>query len=221
MRRLQDEARDVADYVRVVTSEREAFAALLRELGAEPLPSAGNFVFVRGGDPAWLVDALAGLGIAVRGIAGGVRVTMPGDAAHFAALTNSARAALAPQAILLDLDGVLADIEGRRPLAELADVQALAGLRPLGVVTGCPRRLAESVLARHGFAPFVKALVTSEDGPGKPDPAPVTLALQRLGVSAAWMVGDNPGDIVAARGAGAVPLAIAPSGIGAESHAPS
>lgn len=218
-RRLQDEARDVADYVRVVTAERQAFAAQLRELGAEPLPSAGNFVFVRSNDPAWFVDALAGLGIAVRGIAGGVRVTMPGDGEHFAALTAAARAALAPQAILLDLDGVLADVEGRRPLADVADVQALAALRPLGVVTGCPRRLAESVLARHGFAPFVKTLVASEDGPGKPDPAPVTLALQRLGATSAWMVGDNPGDVTAARGVGVVPLALAPRGIGGEAHA--
>ncbi len=217
--RLADVGTEVADYVRTVATERDALAAQVRALGLAPLPSAGNFVFVRGGDPAWLCAALAGLGIAVRAFPTGVRITVPGDAVVFARLTAAIEAALAPQALLLDLDGVLADIEGRRALASVADVAALAAKWPLAVVTSCPRRLAESVLARHGFAPFIKVLVTSEDGPGKPDPAPVRLALQRLQVTAAWMVGDNPGDVTAARGAGVVPLAIAPRGIGAESHA--
>jgi len=75
------------------------------------------------------------------------------------------------------------------------------------------------VLQRHGFAPFVKALVTDEDGPGKPDPAPVRLALERLGATSAWMLGDNPSDVAAARAAGVIPLAVAPSGIGGEAHA--
>ena len=217
--RLQDESQAVADYVQQVAQERVAFTALLHELGSDVLPSAGNFCFVRGGDPAWLRDALAGLGIAVRAFATGVRVTMPGNAHAFARLAAAVRAALAPQALLLDLDGVLADIEARRALTAVEQVAALAARLPLGVVTSCPRRLAESVLQRHGFAPFVRALVTSEDGPGKPDPAPVRLALQRLGVQHAWMLGDNPSDVTAARRAGVVPLAIDPHGIGAEAHA--
>jgi phosphoglycolate phosphatase-like HAD superfamily hydrolase len=145
-----------------------------------------------------------------------VCLASPPDAAR---LAHAVQAALAPQALLLDLDGVLADIEGRKPLATIEVVRQLAARWPLGVVTSCPRRLAESVLARHGFAPFVGTLVGDEDGPGKPDPFPVRLALQRLGVATAWMVGDNPGDVTAARAAGVVPLAIAPHGIGAESHA--
>lgn len=124
-----------------------------------------------------------------------------------------------PDALLLDLDGVLADIEGRRALAAPADVAALAALRPLAVVTSCPLRLAESVLTRHGFRAHVRALVVAEDGPGKPDPFPVRLALQRLGAGSAWMLGDNPSDVEAAVAAGVVALAIAPRGIGAESHA--
>jgi FMN phosphatase YigB (HAD superfamily) len=205
--------------VRTVVAERDTLAAHLRALGADPLPSAGNFVFARGVDPAWLRDALAGLGIAVRAFADGVRITLPADAAALARLLAATRAALAAEALLLDLDGVLADVEGRAPLAALADVQALAARLPLAVVTGCPRRLAESVLARHGYAPFVKVLVAAEDAPGKPDPAPVRLALQRLGVTAAWMLGDNPGDVVAARAAGVVPLAIAPRGERADQRA--
>jgi len=214
--RLADEPGEVADYVRAVAAERRELTALLAGHGFTVLPSAGNFVFVAGGtDAAWLAAALAALGIAVRVFADAsvlaLRITVPGDPAAFARLCAGVRAAMAPQAIVLDLDGVLADIEGRAALARQDVVQALAGRLPLAVVTGCPRRLAESVVARHGFAPFVRALVAAEDAPGKPDPAPVRLALQRLGVQHAWLVGDNECDLVAARAAGVVPIGCAAS----------
>lgn len=125
----------------------------------------------------------------------------------------------APAAVLFDLDGVLADIERRQRLCDPVTIARLAQRWPIGVVTNCPRRLAESVLARHGFLAHVGALVAEEDGPGKPDPAPVRLALQRLQVGGGWMLGDNPSDVLAARGAGVVPFAIRPRGIGAEVHA--
>jgi histidinol-phosphate aminotransferase len=217
--RLQTGAGEVAAYVDAVAGERRTLARQLAELGAPPLPSAGNFVFVPTAAAAWLRDGLLGLGIAVRAFATGVRITLPGDAAAFARLGAALAATLRPEALLLDLDGVLADIDGRRALVAAEALAALAARAPIGVVTSCPRRLAESILHRHGFAPHVRALVTSEDGPGKPDPAPVRLALQRLGVGRGWMVGDNPSDVAAARGAGVVPLAVAPHGIGAEPHA--
>jgi histidinol-phosphate aminotransferase len=217
--RLRHGGAEVAAYVHDVAGEREALALHLRGLGLEPLPSAANFVFVQGGDPEWLRDALAGLGIAVRALAGGVRITLPASAAAFARLRAALDAAVAPAALLLDLDGVLADLAGRRALAAPGDVAALAAVHPLGVVTSCPRRLAESVLDRYGFLPHLRALVVAEDGPGKPDPAPVRLALQRLGVRSAWLLGDNPSDVQAARAAGVVPLAVEPHGIGAEAHA--
>jgi phosphoglycolate phosphatase-like HAD superfamily hydrolase len=47
-----------------------------------------------------------------------------------------------------------------------------------------------------------------EDAPLKPDPAPVRLALARLGVKAAWMFGDTPDDVRAARGAGVLPIGV-------------
>jgi phosphoglycolate phosphatase-like HAD superfamily hydrolase len=62
----------------------------------------------------------------------------------------------------------------------------------------------------------VAALVAAEDGPGKPDPAPVRLLLQRLGRAAAWMLGDNASDFEAARRAGVVPLAVSRRGSEAE-----
>ena len=135
-----------------------------------------------------------------------------------AQVTRIVGAALAPQALLFDLDGVLADLSRRRPLAAAEDLAALARDHGVGVVTTCPRRLAESVLERYGFLAHVGAVVGSEDGPCKPDPAPVRLAMERLGVERAWMLGDNPSDVTAARGAQAVPFAVTPRGIGAESH---
>ncbi|MCR9245204.1 MAG: HAD-IA family hydrolase [bacterium] len=127
----------------------------------------------------------------------------------------------APAAIVLDLDGVLADIERRTALATPDEVAALAAELPLAVVTSCPRRLAESVLTRHGFREHIGAVVGSEDGPGKPSPAPVWLALERLDRAGqpAWMLGDNPSDVEAAVAADVVALAMAPRGIGGEAHA--
>ncbi|MCA8952958.1 MAG: HAD family hydrolase [Planctomycetes bacterium] len=126
-----------------------------------------------------------------------------------------------PEALLLDLDGVLADIERRTALVVPAVLAELAARLPIAVVTSCPAWLADSVLNRHGFLPYVRAVVTSEDGPGKPSPAPVLLALERLGKDGAiaWMLGDNPSDVQAARAAGVIALAVAPVGIGAEAHA--
>jgi phosphoglycolate phosphatase-like HAD superfamily hydrolase len=68
------------------------------------------------------------------------------------------------------------------------------------------------VLERHGFLPHVSALVAGEDAAQKPDPAPLVRALAELGRSSAWMLGDNPVDVLAARRARAVPLAMAPGG---------
>jgi phosphoglycolate phosphatase-like HAD superfamily hydrolase len=217
--RLRTGGPEVAAFVARVAREREELSESLRTLGLEPLPSAGNFVYVRGVDPTWLCDALRGLGIAVRGFADGVRITMPAEENAFARLQKAIAAAVAPEALLLDLDGVLADVEGRAAIADPPVLASLAQRLPIGVVTGCPRRLAESVLERHGFRAHVRALIASEDGPGKPDPAPVRQALQKLSATSAWLLGDNPGDVQAARGAGVVPLAIAPHGSGAAEHA--
>ncbi len=66
----------------------------------------------------------------------------------------------------------------------------------------------ERFLDRSSLAPLVSCTVCLEDGPSKPDPAPVVLALERLGVDRAWMIGDTPHDIRAARGARVLPLGL-------------
>lgn len=93
-------------------------------------------------------------------------------------------------------------------LAERSLLDALAQRVKLAVVTGRPRRDAERLLSQAGWAERFDAVVCMEDGPAKPDPAPVARALARLGVQRAWMVGDTPDDLCAARAAGVVPLGI-------------
>lgn len=201
---------------------------------------------------------------------------------HLSRLLSAIDVALAPEALLLDLDGVLADVRGSYDRAIIATVEswgvaatpadierernagranddfevtrrllAAAGIEtppeeiarrfgellegkelwrherallpprrlvewrrrlPLAVVTGRPRREAVRFLARSGLAPAISALVCREDAPLKPNPEPMRKALACLGVTHAWMVGDTPDDIVAARRAGVVPIGVVPPG---------
>lgn len=91
-------------------------------------------------------------------------------------------------------------------------LEGLAGRFRLGIVTGRPRGDAERFLAESGVADLFPVVVCMEDAPRKPDPAPVRLALQRLGVKRAWMLGDTPDDVLAARAAGVLPVGVTAAG---------
>jgi histidinol-phosphate aminotransferase len=91
-------------------------------------------------------------------------------------------------------------------------LERLASRIPLAVVTGRPRRDAVRFLEDQGIESHFSELICMEDAPAKPDPAPVELALARLGVSTAWMVGDTPDDLRAARGAGVLPIGVTAPG---------
>lgn len=69
----------------------------------------------------------------------------------------------------------------------------------LAVVTGRPRRDALEFLEREGFADLFEVIICMEDAPAKPSAEPVALAMDRLGVKTAWMIGDTPDDVRAAR----------------------
>jgi HAD superfamily hydrolase (TIGR01548 family) len=270
-----------------VRTERDTLTRLVTELGCEALPSEGNFVLVRPPDAARLHRALAALGIGVRRFGSEpltewLRITVPGDDDAFARLTDSLRTALAPEALLFDMDGVLADVSRsyRRAIVDTAaswgvtvttdDIAAakaagdatndweltrrllaargvdapldevtrrferlyqgdgttpglyrtetprldrdtlgrLAARHRLGVVTGRPRADAERFLDDHGLSDVFSTVVTMEDAPSKPDPGPVRLAMSRLGARHAWMVGDTPDDLRAARAAGVLPVGV-------------
>ena len=91
-------------------------------------------------------------------------------------------------------------------------LERLAARLPLALVTGRPRAEAEWFLDRAGIASFFKAVVTMEDARAKPDPAPVRLALERLGVRRAWLIGDTPDDVRCAQQAGVLALGVVAPG---------
>jgi histidinol-phosphate aminotransferase len=93
-------------------------------------------------------------------------------------------------------------------------LERLSQRLPLAVVTGRPRGDAERFLNENGVADRLSALVCLEDAPLKPDPRPVRLALQQLGIERAWMIGDTPDDLTAARRAGVLPLGVVAPGDG-------
>jgi HAD superfamily hydrolase (TIGR01548 family) len=278
--------------IAAIRQQRGELTHLLTDLGAEVLPSQGSFVFARFADAQRIWTSLHALGIAIRAfhgrpdVEGWLRITLPGDEGGFARLTHALRTVLAPEALIFDMDGVLADVSGSyreatlqtaaafgvdleiqdieaataegnandcwvltrrlmaergvdRPLAEVktrfeeiyqgteaepglrrterlllepAELQALGKRLPLAVVTGRPRADADRFLDDHGIADFFQTVVTMEDAPIKPDPAPVRLALERLGVATAWMVGDTPDDLRAARGAAVLPIGVVAPG---------
>ncbi len=85
------------------------------------------------------------------------------------------------------------------PLVTRALLEQLAEHARLGVVTGRPRRDAEFFLNTHELTDLFDAVVCMEDGPAKPSPEPVLLAMHELGATTAWMIGDTPDDVRAAR----------------------
>jgi HAD superfamily hydrolase (TIGR01548 family) len=104
--------------------------------------------------------------------------------------------------------------ESERLLVTRDVLSTLADRLPLAIVTGRPREEAEWFLEREGLTDLFQAVVCMEDGPLKPDPAPVRTAASRLDVNRTWMIGDTPDDIRAGAAAGAVPIGIVAPGPG-------
>ncbi len=85
-----------------------------------------------------------------------------------------------------------------------------AGL-PVAIVTSKTQSRAEAQLQRLGWEPLIDAVIGKIDGrPEKPDPTPIRLAAEMLGMEAGQgvMVGDGVADMKAAVRAGAVGLGI-------------
>jgi 2-phosphoglycolate phosphatase len=94
-------------------------------------------------------------------------------------------------------------------LGELLDELDAAG-RPWGVVTNKPKRMTEPLLAGLGIDSRAACSISGDTIPQrKPDPAPLLLASQQIGVPAekTVYVGDSVRDIDAGRAAGMFTIA--------------
>jgi phosphoglycolate phosphatase len=85
------------------------------------------------------------------------------------------------------------------------DAAWVSGLdRPVGLVTHSQQHLTDAALARLGIGDWFDSVVCCSSELGwKPDPAPVRLAMRRLGVDGEGvLIGDGPQDVGAAWNAG-------------------
>lgn len=276
-----------------VRAERALLTEALRASGLEVPDSQANFVLARGPRATWLAAGLESLGIRARTwdrrpeLRQATRISCPAEAAACERLLGAIQTALAPEALLFDMDGVLADVstsyrsaivataasygveldgaaiaaakaagdanddwsltrrllaargvaasleevtarfealyqgsasqpglwENEGPLVSRAFLEGLARRLPLGIVTGRPRADALRFLEREGLLQCFAVVVAREDAPAlKPDPAPVQTALEALGVTRAWLVGDTPDDLRAARAASVLGLGVVAPG---------
>ncbi|HEX8341535.1 MAG TPA: HAD family hydrolase, partial [Tepidisphaeraceae bacterium] len=113
----------------------------------------------------------------------------PAERAEAEALVHAREAAAAAESALAD---------------GCADLLAWLDARGIGraLITRNRRSNVRTVFDRHGL--HFDIAITREDGKFKPDPAPLLLACERLGVAPAqaWMVGDWKYDIEAGNAAG-------------------
>lgn len=114
LRALRGRTDHIGQHVAEVRRERDLLRSKLCSHGLSAPESKANFVFTWGPRADWLGDALRSQGILVRRFGLGrdtrLRITCPGDPNLFARLCRAVDAALAPEALLFDIDGVLADV---------------------------------------------------------------------------------------------------------------
>jgi len=87
----------------------------------------------------------------------------------------------------------------------------LFGARAMAICTNKPARITARVVEALGWRNQFGAVIAGGDAPAlKPDPRPVELACERIGVSPhqSIMVGDGAEDVLAARTAGAFSVAV-------------
>lgn len=97
---------------------------------------------------------------------------------------------------------VFSNLELVRPLPPANLLPKLRGI-PMGLVTSSNRLFTTAVLDRFGWRRYFDVVVTGDDVErGKPDPEPILLAMEKLGVSKAYFIGDSEYDRICAERAG-------------------
>jgi histidinol-phosphate aminotransferase len=97
-------------------------------------------------------------------------------------------------------------IRNELPLVDLRLLQRLG--RKTAIVTGRPRNEALCAARMLGLGGRVPIIAMEDTKRGKPDPAPVLLAIKALGARLPVYIGDSPDDYKAARQAGCAFVAI-------------
>lgn len=113
MDRLRNGVDEMRGFVEYVRSRRERLAAVLRDVGGAPEPSQTNFMLASFPDARWIQRGMAAQGVLVRYFAHlpeYVRITVPRDDAEFRRVERALRCLDRPDAVLFDMDGVLADV---------------------------------------------------------------------------------------------------------------
>jgi len=156
---------EVADYVAWVRERRQELVRCLQRLGVRTAePTQANFVLATGIDPQWFRNALAASGIAVRQfpsqpqLEDAIRIAIPADERQFAALVSALETILAPEALLFDMDGVLADVTQSYRAAIIATAKSYGVTVDAGDIRAAKQRgnanddwrLTQSLLADRG-----------------------------------------------------------------------
>ena len=151
---------------------------------------------------------LAGLGRAAVPLARLREVVSKGGRAMLAValpdLDDAARDALLPPFLARYAEALAVESEPFTGVPALLDALDARGVR-WGIVTNKPEALAAGVVAGMGWVARCAVLVGGDTLPlRKPDPAPLHLACERLGIDPAQClyVGDDERDVQAARAAG-------------------
>ena len=151
---------------------------------------------------------LAGLGRAAVPLARLREVVSKGGRAMLAValpdLDDAARDALLPPFLARYAEALAVESEPFTGVPALLDALDARGVR-WGIVTNKPEALAAGVVAGMGWVARCAVLVGGDTLPlRKPDPAPLHLACERLGIDPArcLYVGDDERDVQAARAAG-------------------
>jgi phosphoglycolate phosphatase len=102
------------------------------------------------------------------------------------------------------------------PMPGAAEALGAGAAWPQGVVSNKAGRFLRAEVAHLGWAPHFGAVVGAGDAAAdKPDPAPIVLALARLGRAAdrsVWYLGDTALDMEAARAAGVTAVLVGDAG---------
>ena len=138
---LLDPSIEAAMWNRVdrIRSNRDRMFDWLDRRGIERLPSEGNFVLMKAANARWIADALASAEIAVRTfqesiVEGWIRITIPVDSMDLDRVLDVVDTALRPEAMLFDLDGVIADVSRSYRVAIRTTAEAFGAVIEAGAI---------------------------------------------------------------------------------------